>query len=111
MLATRPTSRKTWTLVILAKIKLLAWRATDKAIPSKLALAKWILRLCCRRNICGECEKFDRHALFDCMLAREVWKRSKFDTRFWDTLGSVLEIFVNAKTMLGEEWGEFIAIV
>ncbi|KAJ8434316.1 LOW QUALITY PROTEIN: hypothetical protein Cgig2_009941 [Carnegiea gigantea] len=85
-----------WSLDILPKMKMFAWRAAVRALQTNP-------RYDIKCNICGGFEESDKHALFDCVVAQSLWEESRFDRVLWDSgLGLVLEIFMAAKMADGE---------
>ena len=66
----------------------------------------------CRCDVFGAWDESDHHALFECRLAREIWKGSPFSDYEGasrpSTRVSELEMFGATKEALGDRWGEFV---
>lgn len=85
--------KKLWSLHMIPKVKEFTWRAGRDILPCKVNLARRNVSLDDRCDLCGR-EETGLHCLYECKVAKKVWKLAPDLTRFWMGKSSVYTAFL-----------------
>ncbi|XP_021748573.1 uncharacterized protein LOC110714373 [Chenopodium quinoa] len=70
--------KKIWQIQALPRVKVFAWRACQNALPTRRNISYRIKDYDSECCICERDFESTLHALRDCKLARDVWRKSRF---------------------------------
>jgi len=99
-----------WRFCAPPRIKLFLWRCYSSALPTAGRLARRIPNFSRRCSVCDALEEADGHALYQCPLARAIWKETQFSNLVASISAAIIwDVFFLAIGQLEiDQWSDFI---